>query len=352
VQYLLRTEDLEKVPSNAFCQTGIDSPSCSPGFFANNVTGQPIPHGCCPGYFCPVMLTCMIPCPLGAHCPRQDPLLVAVTVLLCPAMHAGPAPGGPPSIASNEHAVHIPSGLFNVIRFQCFQPAVRLALRLCCTRTHSLGETPACCRCQVTVMLVALVCGWCMRVSSPQQLETHCSWQLALSSCNAVRAGPLQPTLLLATWTMTCIRTSYQLRTSGAARMRTRSGPSPAAGEQTSGPSFQQACGPSMLHLNGLLFVSARAVANQVPLKWCVCIPLQHSVRAGAIIRSDCKDSHCSMLPLLPACPSCCLEPAHCCRHIPLYSLPAWHPLVALVAHYPLLLARFALLPAHRQPTS
>ena len=31
---------------------------------------EPEAHACCPGYFCPAMLTCMLPCPLGAYCPR------------------------------------------------------------------------------------------------------------------------------------------------------------------------------------------------------------------------------------------------------------------------------------------
>ncbi|KAK9813958.1 hypothetical protein WJX73_006860 [Symbiochloris irregularis] len=35
--------------------------------------GAPEAMACCPGYFCPPMLTCMMPCPLGAFCPRAVP---------------------------------------------------------------------------------------------------------------------------------------------------------------------------------------------------------------------------------------------------------------------------------------
>ncbi|KAK9815422.1 hypothetical protein WJX72_003407 [[Myrmecia] bisecta] len=75
-KYLLGTDNPEKVPNTRHCQTGLASPACSPGFFdsANEpeveVMVEPMPHACCPGYFCPPLLTCMIPCPNGAYCPR------------------------------------------------------------------------------------------------------------------------------------------------------------------------------------------------------------------------------------------------------------------------------------------
>lgn len=112
LQYLLLTDNDEKVPNTAACPVGVSTPQCSPGillctaclitssnshaacmhhhnpdglhslagFFdeANlpellpNITA--LPHACCPGYFCPPILTCMIPCPLGASCPRYGKL--------------------------------------------------------------------------------------------------------------------------------------------------------------------------------------------------------------------------------------------------------------------------------------
>lgn len=46
-----------------------------------NMTAKP--HACCPGYFCPPILTCMIPCPLGASCQRCDPALCSYSCLEC-----------------------------------------------------------------------------------------------------------------------------------------------------------------------------------------------------------------------------------------------------------------------------
>lgn len=48
------------------------TPGCYPGFF-NSSHGA---HRCCEGFFCPQMMNCMIPCPLGANCPRSQPLKV------------------------------------------------------------------------------------------------------------------------------------------------------------------------------------------------------------------------------------------------------------------------------------
>lgn len=74
MQFMLLTENPEKIPDNQHCAAGAaDQPACSPGFFdAAPVRGaQPQqPHACCDGYFCPAELTCMIPCPIGAYCPR------------------------------------------------------------------------------------------------------------------------------------------------------------------------------------------------------------------------------------------------------------------------------------------
>lgn len=78
LQFLLFTNDIEKLPSNMWCDVGSEASSCAPGFFqtlapdVKDPTAPAVtqPHACCPGYFCPAMLTCMIPCPLGSYCPR------------------------------------------------------------------------------------------------------------------------------------------------------------------------------------------------------------------------------------------------------------------------------------------
>jgi hypothetical protein len=73
---MLATDNVEKVPSNQRCSVGKEDPACAPGFFGDRRPGAPgAPggpgfHACCNGYFCPIMLTCMMPCPLGAYCPR------------------------------------------------------------------------------------------------------------------------------------------------------------------------------------------------------------------------------------------------------------------------------------------
>ncbi|KAF6254331.1 hypothetical protein COO60DRAFT_1703369 [Scenedesmus sp. NREL 46B-D3] len=60
-----------------FCDVGKEAASCAPGFFQllafdlDPLAPSTVkPHACCPGYFCPAMLTCMLPCPYGAICPR------------------------------------------------------------------------------------------------------------------------------------------------------------------------------------------------------------------------------------------------------------------------------------------
>lgn len=81
LQYLLLTDNPEKMPSNKWCTVGSKSPACTPGFFQSRLPQEAAdglapdmeldkPHACCPGYMCPSMLTCIIPCPLGAYCPR------------------------------------------------------------------------------------------------------------------------------------------------------------------------------------------------------------------------------------------------------------------------------------------
>lgn len=72
-QYMLLTENPEKVPDNAWCAAGVEEAACAPGFFdAATVRGaqRQQPHACCAGYFCPPLLTCLMPCPTGAYCPR------------------------------------------------------------------------------------------------------------------------------------------------------------------------------------------------------------------------------------------------------------------------------------------
>lgn len=87
-RYLLLTDNPEQVPSSfsslTICDVGSSSGmsnACAPGFFQTaQVPELPGPghvnpelgaaKPCCPGFFCPNLLTCMIPCPLGAYCPR------------------------------------------------------------------------------------------------------------------------------------------------------------------------------------------------------------------------------------------------------------------------------------------
>lgn len=61
LQFLLLTDNTEKIPSNAFCDVGNEAESCAPGFFQMlSLDLDPLapsvvkPHACCPGYFCPV----------------------------------------------------------------------------------------------------------------------------------------------------------------------------------------------------------------------------------------------------------------------------------------------------------
>jgi hypothetical protein len=84
LQYILRSESTEKIPSNFHCTTGSHKDACQPGFFlANITTTQSEPYACCPGYFCPVMLTCMMPCPYGSYCPRYVKQGTSQVLCLC-----------------------------------------------------------------------------------------------------------------------------------------------------------------------------------------------------------------------------------------------------------------------------
>ncbi len=89
-RFMLLTENPEKVPATRNCPSGGSfadgSSGCAPGFFAARKIEEEsrshhqrkrrlVAHACCPGYFCPSNLVCMIPCPLGAHCPRAKPEL-------------------------------------------------------------------------------------------------------------------------------------------------------------------------------------------------------------------------------------------------------------------------------------
>ncbi|KAL6635366.1 hypothetical protein ACP70R_028037 [Stipagrostis hirtigluma subsp. patula] len=49
-------------------------------------------QSCCPGFFCPHGLTCMIPCPLGAYCPRSN---LNETTGICSPYNYQPPPGNP-----------------------------------------------------------------------------------------------------------------------------------------------------------------------------------------------------------------------------------------------------------------
>ncbi|VAI82045.1 unnamed protein product [Triticum turgidum subsp. durum] len=49
-------------------------------------------QGCCPGFFCPRGLTCMIPCPLGAYCPQST---LNKTTGVCDPYNYQPPPGQP-----------------------------------------------------------------------------------------------------------------------------------------------------------------------------------------------------------------------------------------------------------------
>ncbi|XP_051200816.1 ABC transporter G family member 28 [Lolium perenne] len=49
-------------------------------------------RGCCPGFFCPHGLTCMIPCPLGGYCPQST---LNKTTGVCDPYNYQPPPGKP-----------------------------------------------------------------------------------------------------------------------------------------------------------------------------------------------------------------------------------------------------------------
>lgn len=75
LQHILRTDNVEKLPDTGTCATPLEA--CGSGYFdsANTAASTmnmsaPVAHPCCEGYFCPPMLSCMMPCPLGAYCPR------------------------------------------------------------------------------------------------------------------------------------------------------------------------------------------------------------------------------------------------------------------------------------------
>jgi len=80
-RFMLLTEDPEKVPATRDCPAGGSMVAgCAPGFFAAREVEESrrhhnrsyrVAHACCPGYFCPANLVCMMPCPLGAHCSRS-----------------------------------------------------------------------------------------------------------------------------------------------------------------------------------------------------------------------------------------------------------------------------------------
>ncbi|KAL6776445.1 hypothetical protein ACKKBG_A21155 [Auxenochlorella protothecoides x Auxenochlorella symbiontica] len=82
-RYMLPTENPEKVPDTPHCRAGNASSACSPGFFDANPAHRDearawsaaaaATHPCCEGYFCPSGLDCVMPCPLGAYCPRAVP---------------------------------------------------------------------------------------------------------------------------------------------------------------------------------------------------------------------------------------------------------------------------------------
>lgn len=65
-KFMLLSNDPEKVPSTKVCPAGSTSDFCSPGFFESDNSTL----SCCPGFFCPRNLACMIPCPQGAYCPK------------------------------------------------------------------------------------------------------------------------------------------------------------------------------------------------------------------------------------------------------------------------------------------
>ncbi|KAM0848098.1 hypothetical protein ACQ4PT_054584 [Festuca glaucescens] len=77
---------------------------CEPGWGCTADTGQEVDlqdavsfpsrtldcRGCCPGFFCPHGLTCMIPCPLGAYCPQST---LNKTTGVCDPYNYQPPPG-------------------------------------------------------------------------------------------------------------------------------------------------------------------------------------------------------------------------------------------------------------------
>lgn len=65
LQYLLLTDNPEKLPGNKWCDVGSTSPACSPGFFQPHLPAaaeaskllpdmqMDKPRACCAGFFCP-----------------------------------------------------------------------------------------------------------------------------------------------------------------------------------------------------------------------------------------------------------------------------------------------------------
>lgn len=84
LRFMLLTDNPEKVPATKHCAPGSSKPGCAPGFFGVKKSHKPkadkddpsemaaapahTAHACCPGYFCPANLPCMMPCPLGSYC--------------------------------------------------------------------------------------------------------------------------------------------------------------------------------------------------------------------------------------------------------------------------------------------
>ncbi|KAL3693457.1 hypothetical protein R1sor_007108 [Riccia sorocarpa] len=78
----IRTIKFPGAPPNSNCNHESWTAACEPGWSgvldANVSDSAPVdvipmrvadPQPCCPGFFCPRGLTCMMPCPLGAYCP-------------------------------------------------------------------------------------------------------------------------------------------------------------------------------------------------------------------------------------------------------------------------------------------
>ncbi|XP_066319816.1 ABC transporter G family member 28-like isoform X2 [Miscanthus floridulus] len=100
------TAETNYVKPNVNCNRSSWIDGCEPGWACSAGPDQKIDlqnskdipyrplkcQSCCPGFFCPHGLTCMIPCPLGAYCPRSS---LNTSTGICDPYNYQPPPGNP-----------------------------------------------------------------------------------------------------------------------------------------------------------------------------------------------------------------------------------------------------------------